>query len=230
MPDDPVMLITGASSGIGEATARHAAAAGYRLVLAARTEDRLSALAGELGGDARALALSCDVTEFSAQEALVARALDHFGRIDVAFANAGFGAARGFLNESPEHWRAMILTNVLGVALTVRASLAALKASKGHLLITGSVAGLRPLPGSVYSATKAAVHSLAESARLELRGTGVRVTLVSPGTVDTPFFDNPQADALRPADVAAAVLHAIAQPPHVDVSAIVVRPVGQRDQ
>ena len=97
MADDPVFLITGASSGIGAATARQAAAAGYRLVLAARSTDKLEALADELGGDERAIAVTCDVTDFGQQEAMVQAALDAFGRIDVAFANAGFGAARGFL-------------------------------------------------------------------------------------------------------------------------------------
>ena len=95
---DPVFLITGASSGIGAATARAAAQAGYRLALAARSVDRLQELAAELGGDERALAIRCDVTEWSDQEAMVARVLDRFGRLDVAFANAGFGAKRGFLN------------------------------------------------------------------------------------------------------------------------------------
>src|SRR5215218_5625405 len=95
MPDDKVFLITGASTGIGAATARHAAEAGYRVVLAARSEDRLRGLADELGGDDRALALRCDVTEWDDQQALVERTLDAYGRLDVAFANAGFGDAGG---------------------------------------------------------------------------------------------------------------------------------------
>jgi NADP-dependent 3-hydroxy acid dehydrogenase YdfG len=227
-PDDPpVMVITGASSGIGAATARLAAERGYRVALAARSTDALAALADELGSGARAV--RCDVTDWEDQERLVAETLEHFGRVDVAFANAGFGAARGFQNETPEHWREMVLTNVLGVAYTIRATLPALRSSTGHLLLTGSVAGLQALPGSVYSATKAAVHSLAESARLELRGTGVRVTLVAPGTVDTPFFDNPQADGLRADDIAEALLHALTLPRHVDTAEIVIRPVAQRD-
>jgi NADP-dependent 3-hydroxy acid dehydrogenase YdfG len=224
-----VMLITGASSGIGEATARAAAQADYRLVLAARSEDRLAALATELGGPERALAAPCDVTEFDSLEAVVTRSLEHFGRIDAAFANAGFGAARGFGNESPARWRSMVLTNVLGVAYTIRATLEPLKQSHGHLVLTGAIAGLRPLPGSLYSATKAAVRAMSESVRQELRGSGVRVTLIEPGTVDTPFYDNPQADALAPADVAAVVMHALAQPLHVDVSQVVLRSVEQRD-
>ena len=227
MADDPVFLITGASSGIGAATARHAADAGYRLVLAARSADKLAALADELGGDDRAIAVTCDVTEFEQQEAMVQAALDAFGRVDVAFANAGFGAARGFQNETPEHWRAMVLTNVLGCAFTIRATLPALKDARGHLLLTSSVAGRRALEGSLYSATKHAVTAMAESARQELNDTGVRVTSVEPGMVDTPFFDNPVSNALEPADIARAVMYAVAQPPHVDVNEILIRPVSQ---
>ena len=226
MPD-PVFLITGASTGIGAATARRAAGEGYRLVLAARSKDKLDALADELGGDDRAIAVACDVTEFEQQEALVAAALDAFGRIDVVFANAGFGAKRGFLEETPELWRAMVLTNVLGCAYTIRATIPALKDSVGHLLLTSSVAGRRALPGSLYSATKHAVTAMAEAARQDLNDTGIRVTSIEPGMVDTPFFDNRPKDALEPDDIARAVLFAVQQPPHVDVNEILIRPVSQ---
>jgi NADP-dependent 3-hydroxy acid dehydrogenase YdfG len=224
---DPVFLITGASSGIGAATARHAADAGYRLVLAARSTDKLETLAGELGGADRAIAVTCDVTDFAQQEAMVATTLEAFGRLDVAFANAGFGAKRGFLEESPEHWRDMVLTNVLGAAYTIRATIPALKDSVGHLLLTSSVAGRRALSGSLYSATKHAVTAMAEAARQDLNETGVRVTSIEPGMVDTPFFDNPISNALEPDDIARAVLFAVTQPPHVDVNEILIRPVSQ---
>jgi NADP-dependent 3-hydroxy acid dehydrogenase YdfG len=224
---DPVFLITGASSGIGEATARRAAEAGYRLVLAARREEKLRELADELGGPERALAVKCDVTEWADQQAMAEAALGAFGGIDVAFANAGFGAGRSFLASTPEHWRAMVLTNVYGAALTIRATLPALKESRGHLLLTGSVAGRRALPGSLYSCTKFAVTAMGEAARLELDGSGVRVTLVEPGVTDTPFFDDAVSDALAPDDVARAVLYAVSQPPHVDVNEILVRPTAQ---
>lgn len=230
MPTTPekVFLITGASSGIGAATARHAVAAGHRVVLAARSADRLQALAAELGGPEQALAVACDVTEWDQVQALVARTIEAYGRLDVAFANAGFGAARGFLNETPEHWKAMVLTNVYGAALTVRATIPHLKQSRGHLLLTGSVAGRRALPGSLYSATKWAITGMGESARLELHGTGVRVTVVEPGMVDTPFFDQGAgAGALQADDVASAVMYAVGQPPHVDVNEILIRPVAQ---
>jgi NADP-dependent 3-hydroxy acid dehydrogenase YdfG len=224
---DPVFLITGASSGIGAATARHAAEAGFRLVLAARSTDRIDGLADELGGADRALAITCDVTEWEQQEAMVTRALERFGRLDVAFANAGFGATRGFLKGTPEHWRSMVLTNVYGAALTIRACLPAIKEARGHFLLTGSVAGRRALPGSLYSSTKWAVTGMGESLRQECNGTGVRVTLIEPGMVDTPFFDNPVSNALHPDDIARAVMYAVSQPPHVDVNEILVRPTAQ---
>jgi NADP-dependent 3-hydroxy acid dehydrogenase YdfG len=223
---DPVFLITGASSGIGAATARHAARHGYRVVLGARSTDRLSTLAGELGG-ARALALRCDVTEWEDQQALVQAALERFGRLDVAFANAGFGAKRGFLEESPEHWKAMVLTNVYGAALTVRATIPALKDSRGHLLLTGSVAGRRALPGSLYSCTKWAVTAMGESARQELNGTGVRVSVIEPGMVATPFFESPVRNALEADDIARTVMFVVSQPPHMDVNEVLVRPTAQ---
>lgn len=226
--DDPVFVITGASTGIGAATARAAAHAGYRLVLAARSEDKLEALAGELGGDDRAIAVRCDVTEWEENERLFDRVADAFGRVDVVFANAGFGAARGWLEETPEHWKSMVLTNVLGPAYTARAAIPALKESSGHLLLTSSVAGRRALPGSLYSATKHAVTAMAEALRLDLNDTGVRVTSVEPGMVDTPFFESkPSIRALDPEDIANAVMYAVQQPAHVDVNEILIRPTAQ---
>jgi NADP-dependent 3-hydroxy acid dehydrogenase YdfG len=121
----------------------------------------------------------------------------------------------------------MVLTNVLGCAYTIRATLPALKDSVGHLILTSSVAGRRALPGSLYSATKHAVTAMAESARQELNDTGVRVTSIEPGMVDTPFFDNPVSNALEPDDIARAIMFAVSQPPHVDVNEILIRPVSQ---
>lgn len=222
------MLITGASSGIGGATAERAAGAGWRLVLAARSEDKLQALTERLGGAGRAVAVRCDVREWEDQQRAVTAALDAFGRLDAAFANAGFGAKRGFLEETPEVWRDMVLTNVYGAALTVRAALPALKESRGHLLLTGSVAGRVALPGSLYSCTKWAVTAMAEAARQELAGTGVRVTLVEPGMTDTPFFDQQPEGALQAEDIARAVLYALSEPPHVDVNEVLIRPVSSQ--
>ena len=229
-----VIAITGASSGIGAETARQAVAAGYRAVLAARSEDKLESLVEELGGAEHALAVRCDVGEWEDNERLVDEALGAFGRIDVVFANAGFGATRGFLKETPEQWRSMITTNVLGVAYTIRATLPhLLERGDGHYVITSSVAGRRVLPGSLYSASKWAVTAIGEALRQELRreheNSGIRVTLIEPGMVDTPFFDErPGPDgALLDDDIARAVLYVLGQPPHVDVNEMLIRPSQQ---
>ena len=231
MSDDPVLLITGASSGIGAATAR-AATATHRLVLAARRLEPLEELVEELGGAGRAIAVRCDVTEWEQVEAMATAALDAFGRIDVVFANAGFGATRGFLEESPEHWRSMVLTNVYGLALTIRATLPhLLERGDGHFLVTSSVAGRQALPGSLYSATKWGATAIGESLLGELRqmheNHAIKVTLIEPGMVDTPFFDNrPGKWALQDDDIARAVIYALEQPGNVDVNEILIRPTG----
>jgi NADP-dependent 3-hydroxy acid dehydrogenase YdfG len=223
-----VLLITGASSGIGAATARLAREHGWRLVLAARSEERLQKLTDELGGDEHALAVPTDVTEWAQQTQMVERALERFGAIDAAFANAGFGGPRGFLADSVEHWREMVLTNVYGTALTIRATVPALRERKGHLLLTSSVAGRRVLPGSLYSVTKHAVTAMGEAARQDLHGSGIRVTVIEPGMTDTPFFDERPKNALEDRDIARAVLFALSQPPRVDVNEILIRPTAQQ--
>jgi NADP-dependent 3-hydroxy acid dehydrogenase YdfG len=231
--EKPVLLITGASSGIGAATARLAADR-YRLVLAARRREALEDLAAELGGAGAAIAVACDVTEWDQVEALAQRALADFGRIDAVFANAGFGATRGFLEETPEHWRSMVLTNVLGPALTIRATLPhLLERGDGHYVITSSVAGRRALPGSLYSATKFAATTIGEALRQELRqareNDKIKVTLIEPGITDTEFFDNKPAEwALRDEDIAREVLHALTAPPGVEINEILIRPTAQR--
>jgi NADP-dependent 3-hydroxy acid dehydrogenase YdfG len=228
---DRVLFITGASTGIGAATARRAVAAGDRVVLLARHRDALDVLAGELGAE-HAHAMACDVTEWDQVDSAAATAIERFGRIDVVFANAGFGATRGFLNDSPAHWRAMVLTNVLGVAHTIRATLPhLLERGTGHYVITSSIAGRRSLPGSLYSATKWAATGIGQSLRAELRemhgNTAIRVTLIEPGAVDTPFFDNPGEGRLEADDVASAVMFALDQPAHVDVNEVLILPTAQ---
>jgi len=231
MTDQGVLLITGASTGIGAATAKQAAAAGWQVVLSARSEDKLRALADEIGAE-QALVVPCDVTDWDDQQRLVSETVQRFGRIDAAFANAGFGAKRGFLEEDPEFWRSMVLTNVLGPALTIRAVLPHfLERDAGHFLITSSVAGRRVLPGSLYSATKHAVTAMGEALRTELRqmrqNLTIRVTLIEPGMVDTPFFDNRPQGALEADDIGRAVLYTLDQPPGVDVNEMLIRPVTQ---
>ena len=227
--DAPVLLITGASSGIGAATARHAAANGYRVALAARSADKLDALVAELGADS-ALALECDVTDKASQQAMVEHTLERFGRIDAVFANAGIGGRPGgFCGADSDVWKDMILTNIYGVGLTIQACADALKESRGHLLITGSAAGRTTIPGSMYSATKWAVSAIGYGVREELRGTGIRVTLIEPGMVDTPFFDEQPDHALTDQDIAEAVLFSLSRPASVDVNEILVRPTPQID-
>ena len=226
---DPVLLITGASSGIGAATARHAAANGYRVALAARSAHKLDALVAELGAES-ALALECDVTDKTSQQAMVEHTLERFGRIDAVFANAGIGGRPGgFCGADSDVWKDMILTNIYGVGLTIQACADALKESRGHLLITGSAAGRTTIPGSMYSATKWAVSAIGYGVREELRGTGIRVTLIEPGMVDTPFFDEKPDHALTDQDIAEAVLFSLSRPASVDVNEILVRPTPQID-
>lgn len=232
MSEEKVLLITGAGSGIGRATARRLAP-DRRLVLAGRRVEPLEELSDELGGSERALVVGCDVGEWDQVETMTAAALEAYGRIDEVFVNAGFGATRGFLEESPEHWKSMVLTNVLGAALTIRATLPhLLERGTGHFLITSSVAGRVMLPGSLYSATKHAATTIGEALRQELRakddGNRIKVTLIEPGMVDTPFFDNRPGDsALSDEDIARTVEFALDQPEGVDLNEILIRPITQ---
>jgi NADP-dependent 3-hydroxy acid dehydrogenase YdfG len=227
----PTLLITGASTGIGAATAKQAVDAGWNVALSARSEDKLRTLADGLDSE-HTLVVPGDVTDWDDQQRLVAETIDRFGGIDAAYANAGFGAPRGFLEGDPDSWRSMVLTNVLGPALTIRAVLPHfLDRDAGHVLITSSVAGRRALPGSLYSATKHAATAMGEALRAELRqmreNFSIRVTLIEPGMVDTPFFDNKPTTALEADDIARAVFYALDQPPGVDVNEILIRPVAQ---
>lgn len=232
MSEERVLLITGASSGIGKATARMLAGR-RRLILAGRRVEPLEELATELGGPERALVVGCDVGEWDQVELMTAAGLEAFGRIDEVFANAGFGATRGFLEESPEHWKSMVLTNVLGPALTIRSTLPhLLERGTGQFIVTSSIAGRRVLPGSLYSATKFAATAIGEALRQELRGledgNKIKVTLIEPGMVDTDFFENrPGESALSDEDIARAVAFAMQQPEGVDLNEILIRPITQ---
>jgi NADP-dependent 3-hydroxy acid dehydrogenase YdfG len=224
----PVLAITGASTGIGAAAARQAVEAGWQVVLGARSEDKLRDLAEDLGGEAFALPIRCDVTSWDDQREFVRAAIEAYGQLDAMFANAGFGAKRGFLEESVEHWKAMIDTNVYGCALSIRAALPHFRErGAGHFLLTSSVAGRINLPGSLYSVTKHAVTAMGHSLRAEVADSGIRVTLIEPGAVDTPFFENAPASALEADEVAHAVMFALSQPASVEINEILVRPVRQ---
>lgn len=223
---DRVLFITGASSGIGAETARAAATAGWRVALFARRLDRLKDLAREIGTD-RSLALHGDVTDIDSLRAAIKATVDRFGALDAVFANAGVGlATAGFENGDPDEWRRMMDVNMLGPLLTAKAAYAELKASRGHLVLTGSVAGRVHVRGSVYSASKWFVHALAGNLTQEMRDWGGRCTVIAPGMVDTPFFDQAKPDKLKPEDVAQAVVYALNQPRRANVQEVVVMPTG----
>ena len=223
-----VLAITGASSGIGEATARLAVAHGMRVVLGARSHGRLEEIAESLGGPEHAVPVELDVREWDSNQQFIATAAMAFGGVDAVFANAGFGAERGWEKSTPEHWRDMVLTNVYGCALTLRAALPHLREARGHALLTSSTAGRRVLPGSLYSATKWAVSAMGEALRQEVAEQGIRVTLIAPGMTDTPFFDAGTPDwAMGAEDVARGVLYALEQPAHMNVAEVVLRPTAQ---
>ncbi len=225
MADAKTLFITGASTGIGAATARMAVEAGWNVGLMARSADKLDALCAELG--AAALALPGDATQLDVQEAAIAKLTDHFGRLDAAFANAGKGLdTPGTEAGDPEEWRRMIDLNIMALLYTARASLPHLRKTRGHLLLTGSVAGKITLSGSIYGASKWFVHAYGANMAQEMRDWGGRCTVIAPGMVDTPFFAEPKPDKLMPEDVAAAVLFALSQPERAAIPEITLMPTG----
>ncbi|MGH3854134.1 MAG: SDR family oxidoreductase [Pseudonocardiaceae bacterium] len=230
----PVSLITGGSTGIGAAIARELLVAGHSVVVTGRNKDRLAALGEQLrDGDGRLVAMSGDASDFDAVQAAVDTAVDRFGQLDNVVANAGFTTHDNLAEGDPEHWRAMVLTNVLGPMLLVKAALPALKQSKGRIVFVGSVAGIKNVPGNMYSVTKWATTGMAENTRLFVTGLGVGVTLLAPGRVDTPFWDShddarpSEGPVLTAEDIARSVVWVLGQPAGVDVNTLVVRPVGQ---
>ena len=223
------IIITGGSTGIGAATAKKAIENGYNVVATARTEKNLEILKKEIN-NMQFETFACDVTNYEDLLALKKFVLEKFGQIDIVFANAGYASgARTFLDgNTSEEWKNMVLTNVYGVAITVDVFLSELVKTQGQLIITGSVVGRVTPPGSLYSATKWGVTGMADSIRKEIVGKNVRVTLLEPGVVDTPFWPNgsPQ-NSLTAEDVANIVIFTTQQPNHVDLSEILVRPTGQ---
>ncbi|WP_237067134.1 SDR family oxidoreductase [Microbulbifer guangxiensis] len=219
-----VMLITGASSGIGRATALRAAEYGFRLVLTARRQEALDRLAGEIGGDS-AIAVPADVTDFAQQQTVVEAALEHFGGLDVVFANAGTGLDQpGTENGDPDEWRQMLDVNVMGLLYTAKLTLPHLRSSKGHFIMTGSQAGRVALKGSIYGASKWFVRGFATNLAEEMSEWDGRCTVISPGMVNTEFFDEPKPDKLDPVDVADAVLFAANAAPRSNVREIFLTP------
>jgi NADP-dependent 3-hydroxy acid dehydrogenase YdfG len=221
---DRVLLITGASSGIGAATARAAAAKGWKLGLMARSAERLEALAAEIGPE-RAVALPADVGSAEEQGRAFEALIGRFGRLDAAFANAGVGATRpGAEAGDLGNWREMVEVNVWGLLVTVKLALPHLRRSKGHMLLTGSRAARTELKGSVYGATKHFVHGFGANLLEEMREWGGRCTVIAPGLVDTPFFDERKPQGLTAEAVAEAAVFALEQPKRVAVGEVYLMP------
>jgi len=237
---DKVVLITGASSGIGAASARALVGAGARVVLFARSADKLQSLQDELGSD-HALALTGNVTDQGDVDRLTPTALEKFGRLDAVFANAGSAIPGRIADGDPETWAQGVDLNIMGVLRTLRATVPHLVAQQsGQILLTASIAGRTVWPGEVvYSATKYAVYGIAEGLRKEVSQAGVGVSVISPGYTLNAFWGergvDPEAQqrqskegtALLSEDIAQAVVFALSQPPHVNVTDMLVLPTRQ---
>ncbi len=239
-----VALVTGASSGIGEATALALAQAGAAVAIGARRADRLEALAAKLRDDgARVLALDLDVTDEAACRDAVARTRTELGGLDVLVNNAGVMLLGTIVGADVEDWRRMLSTNVLGLMYTTHAAIdGMLEQGSGDVVNVSSVAGRTARKGAgVYNASKWAVNAFSESLRQEVTTRGVRVSLVEPGAVATELTDHitqPDAKAdvqrmvggmtpLQAEDVARAIVYVVTQPPHVAVNEVLVRPTQQ---
>ncbi|MGW7425018.1 SDR family oxidoreductase [Streptomyces sp. NPDC054813] len=231
MNDSPVALITGGGSGIGAAVGRQLLDAGHRVAVTGRGAERLRDFARELGDPDGLLTIVGDTAEYADVQAAVDSTLKAYGRLDTVVANAGFATHDTVADGDPAGWAEMVLTNVLGPALLIRASVDALKASRGRIVLVGSVAGFVNTPGNLYGATKWAVTGLAENTRRQVTEFGIGVTLVAPGRVETPFWDAngslPPGLLLTADQIADSVVWAIRQPAGVDVNTLVVRPLGQ---
>lgn len=229
---EPVTLITGGSTGIGAATARALLKQGHRVAVTGRDAGKLAAFAPSAAAGERLLTITGDTSDAHDVAAAVRRVVEAWGRLDNVIANAGFSLPGNLESHAPEDMRAMVLTNVLGPALLVRETLPHLRESKGRIVIIGSVAGVRNTPGNLYSVTKWAAHALAENTRLLVGKDGVGVTVVAPGVVDTPFWDErggtPEAAPVMTAEqVADTIVFAVGQPAGVDINHITMRPTGQ---
>lgn len=229
MTSAPVTIITGGTSGIGAATALALLDQGHRVVATGRNLERVDAFRQQVSafGDSVRVVQS-DAASWPDVEALVADTLSDFGRIDNVIANAGFSTRDDVATGDPTRWADMVLTNVLGPALLVRASLEAIKENKGHYIFIGSVAGFRNYPGNLYGATKWAVTGFTENVRQLVTGHGCRTTLIAPGVIDTAFWtDGVPPINIGPEAVADAILYAINQPASVDINTVIIRPQGQ---
>jgi hypothetical protein len=234
-----IAVVTGASSGFGEATARSLAGAGFSVVVGARRIDRLARLASEIG----ARALTLDVRDQESIASFVRAIEAEYGQIEILVNNAGLAAGLEPIAEGrDEDWVQMMETNVLGVLRMTRSCLPLLrKAPRAHIVNMGSVAGFEVYPGGVgYTASKHAVRAISRTLRLELLGEPIRVTEIEPGLAETEFslvrFKGDQARAAAPykglqplvaADIADCILWVVTRPAHVNIDELVVRPIGQ---
>ena len=240
--ENRVALITGASSGIGAATALALAGEGARVVLAARRLERLEALARrirEAGG--QALPVEVDVADEAGVQAMMQQALAQWGRLDILACSAGIGVAAPFQNTTPAEYRQMVDVNVLGLLYPIHAALPAMRAQgSGHIVILSSGTGRYIHPSTVYSGTKHAASAMAESLRRELAPLAIRVTTIEPGAVRTEFTAQMRPEVreaverrlvgveqLEAEDIAGAVLYAVTQPARVNVNILTVYPTGQ---
>lgn len=209
MAKEKVVLITGASSGIGEASAKTLVNNGHKVILTARSEDKLAELVESLGED-NALSVPADATDFTELENVVTKGLKKFGRLDAAFANAGMGVSTaGTEKGDPDEWSTMIDINIKALLWTAKATLPHLRQNKGHFILTSSAAGRKPIKGSIYGATKWFAYGFGQNLAEEMSEWNGRCTTIAPGMVNTPFFDEAKPDKLDPQDVADAVLFAI---------------------
>jgi NADP-dependent 3-hydroxy acid dehydrogenase YdfG len=238
-----VVAVTGASSGIGEATARACAAAGAAVALAARRSERIEALAAEINaGPGRAIAVATDVAQEDQARAFIERTASELGRVDVLVNNAGVMLLGPIEGAPTEEWRRMIAVNVFGVLYCTHAALPIMRAQgSGHIVNVSSVAGRFARAGSgVYNLTKFGVGAFSEALRQEAAPLGVRVTLVEPGAVATELVDQNRPEvqqairgvladvqSLRAEDIADAILYAISRPANVSINEVLVRPTGQ---
>jgi NADP-dependent 3-hydroxy acid dehydrogenase YdfG len=239
-----VALVTGASSGIGEATAIALARAGARVAIAARRRDRLDGLAGRIADlRSESLVLEADVAQAEQAETIVARTVERWGRLDLLVNNAGLMALSPIDRARVEDWKRMLDLNLLGLMVATRAALPHMRRQKdGHVVNISSTAGRVANPdASVYAATKFGVGAFSEALRREVYKDNIRVTIIEPGAVATELRDHvPDPDTreridtwarsmrqLQSEDVAAAILYAVSQPPHVNVNEILLRPTDQ---
>ena len=222
------VVVTGGGSGIGASITLRLISEGRAVVATGRDESKLRELERRINAPDRLRTIVADSADWDDNQRAIALALETFGSVHAVVANAGFRTSGTFRTGDPTTWAPMVLTNVLGPIYLARAALTALEATKGHVVIIGSVAGHKNSPGNIYSATKWAMTGFAENLRMELASSGIGVTLVSPGIVNTPFYsEGPPGTPLSPDVISDAVVWVLNQPPGVDVNTLIIRPTGQ---